>query len=103
MSTFSEQALALGNARIRYSSEGRSGNVYFESDETSFNLWWEFAGGDALAIINIPTEETWEVQTGLPLEKRDAVLAFIAAQVIQDQASGRGTYEVSDNFLTIYK
>jgi len=103
MSTLSEQAQSLGNARIRYTSEGRSGNVYFESDETSFDLWWEFAGGDALAIINIHTEKTWEAQTRLPLDKRDAVLAFIAAQVIQDQASGRGTYEVSDNFLTIYK
>jgi hypothetical protein len=103
MDDLSEQAQSLGNARIHYTSEGRSGNVYFESDETSFDVWWEFAGGDALAIINIPTEKTWEVQTRLPLGKRDAVLAFIAAQVINDQASGRGTYEVSDNFLTIYK
>jgi hypothetical protein len=86
MNTLAVQAKTIGNARIRYTSEGRSGYVYFESDDTSFDLWWEFAGGDALAIINIPTENTWEVQTKLPQEKRDAVLAFIAAQVIHDQA-----------------
>jgi hypothetical protein len=103
MLSLSQQAQLLGNARIRYTSDGRSGNVYFESDETTFDLWWEFAGDDALAIINIPTEKTWEAQTRLPLDKREAFLAFIAAQVIHDQASGRGTYEVSDNFLTIYK
>jgi len=103
MTALREQAKALGNARIRYTSEGRSGNLYFESDETTFNVWWEFGGGDALAIINIPTEQTWEAQTKLPLDKRDAVLDYIAAQVIHDQASGRGTFEISNNFLTIYK
>lgn len=103
MTALREQAKALGNARIHYTSEGRSGNLYFESDETTFNVWWEFGGGDALAIINIPSEKTWEALTKLPLDKRDAVLDYIGAQVIHDQASGRGTYEISDNFLTIYK
>jgi len=103
MNTLTEQARTLGNARVRYTSEGRSGNLYFESDETTFNLWWEFGGGEALAIINIPTEQTWEALTKLPLDKRDAVLDYIAAQVIEDQASGRGRHEISDNFLTIYK
>jgi hypothetical protein len=103
MPTLSEQAKALGNARIRYTSEGRSGSLYFESDETTFDLWWEFGGGDALAIINIPTERTWVALTKLPLDKRDAILDYIAAQVINDQASGRGRCEISDDFLTIYK
>lgn len=98
-----KQAEALGNARLRYSSEGRSGNVYFESEEGTFSMWWEFGGGDAVAIINIPAEQYWEAQTGIPVDKRDQVLAYIGAQVVQDQVSGRGRYEIDANFITIFK
>lgn len=93
----------LGNARLLYSSEGRSGTVFFESDEAKFDLWWEFGGGDGLAIIDIPSEQQWTARTKLPSEKRAAILDYIAQQVIQDQASGRGTYEISDNYLMIYQ
>lgn len=93
----------LGNARLLYSTGGRGGTVFFESDEAKFDLWWEFGGGDALALIDIPSEQQWVARTKLPLEKRAAVLDFIAQQVIHDQASGRGTYETSDNYLTIYQ
>lgn len=93
----------MGNARLNYSTEGRGGTVFFESDETNFDMWWEFGGGDALAIIDIPSEQHWVARTNLPLEKRAAILDYIGQQVIQDQASGRGTYEISDNCLTIYQ
>lgn len=96
-------AETLGNARLSYSTEGRGGTVFFESEEAKFDMWWEFAGGDALAIIEIPSEQQWDARTKLPLEKRATVLDYIAQQVIHDQASGRGTYEISDNFLTIYR
>ncbi len=93
----------LGNARLHYSTEGRGGTIFFQSDETKFDMWWEFGGGDALAIIDIPSEQHWVARTKLPLEKRAAILDFIGQQVIQDQASGRGTYAISENYLTIYQ
>lgn len=96
-------AETLGNARLLYSTQGRGGTVFFESNETKFDMWWEFGGGDALAIVDIPSEQHWVARTKLPLERRTDVLDYIAQQVIQDQASGRGTYEISDNYLTIYQ
>lgn len=96
-------AETLGNARLLYSTQGRGGTVFFESNETKFDMWWEFGGGDALAIVNIPSEQHWVAKTQLPLEKRAAILDFIGQQVIQDQASGKGTYEISENYLTIYQ
>lgn len=87
--------------RLTYDSSGRSGNIHFKNDFTQFNLWWEF-GGDALALVGIPTSDQWESQTGIPLSDRDATLRFIAEQVIDDQTRSGGTYQITEDFLTIY-
>ena len=89
--------------RLQYSSQGRSGLIRFENNLTSFELWWEFGGGNALALIDIPSEKNWEATTKIPLAQREETLRFIAEQVIQDQASGRGTYAWDDHTLTIYQ
>lgn len=103
-SSLDELAESLGNAHLSYSSEGRSGTVYYRSDVANFSMWWEFGSGDAIAIINIPEPKYWEAQTGILLDQRDAVLDFIGQQVLKDQvSSGRGRYEIEGSFLTIYR
>lgn len=89
--------------RLHYASMGRGGYVRFENNLTSFDMWWEFGGGNALALIDIPSEKEWEAKTKIPLAQRGETLRFIAEQVIQDQASGRGTYTWDDHTLTIYQ
>jgi hypothetical protein len=88
--------------RIRYTSGGRSGTVHYISKETTFDLWYEFAGGKALAIINIPTPQQWEAATKTPLSRRDAILKVIGAQVVKDQTMDEGSFEIGDEVLTIY-
>lgn len=101
--SLNDLAQSLSNAHLRYSSEGRGGTVYYQSDVASFSMWWEFGGGKAIAIINIPESKYWETQTGIPLDQRGKVLDFIGQQVLKDQvSSGRGKYEVEGSFLTIY-
>jgi hypothetical protein len=97
-----DQYAALTHAQLRYESSGRAGTLYFKNQETSFSMWWEFGGGDALAIINIPSAQNWETETQLALDKRAVVLQFIGEQVVRDQASGNGYYEIAEDFLTIY-
>ncbi|GAB4025865.1 hypothetical protein [Spirosoma gilvum] len=91
------------DARVRYSSGGRSGTVHYISPQASFNMWYEFAGGNALAIIDIPTTKTWEERTQLPLTYREPVLQFIGEQVLRDQVPSGGYFECSDDTLTIYQ
>lgn len=88
-------------ANLNYTTEGRSGNITYQSPDSTFSMWWEYAGGDALVIINIPTEQEWTSRTQLPLEWRDHILAFIAERVIRDRAGGR-RYTIEGNFITIY-
>ncbi|MEZ5355885.1 MAG: hypothetical protein R2762_24905 [Bryobacteraceae bacterium] len=96
-------APALGNPKLTYAAKGRDGEVVFSNDRTQFRMYYEFGGGDALALIHIPTEAQWVGRTGLPLSLRDEVLRFIAGQVIADQTtSGNNNYKIEDSCITIY-
>lgn len=88
--------------RLRYSDQGRGGTIWYEAADKQFDMWWEFAGGDALVILDIPTAEQWEARTKIPLSSRDQVLHFIGEQVVEDKISGTGSYIIGTNIITFY-
>jgi hypothetical protein len=88
--------------QVRYTTSGRGGTVYYTSTETNLEMWWEFAGGNALAIIDVPTPERWEAVTRTALSRRDPILRFIGEQVVKDQTMGNGTFKIEDNAIVIY-
>lgn len=92
-----------GNPALEYDNKGRGGTVFFVNDQTKFDMWWEFGGGDAVAIVSIPAEEKWEAYTHLPLSERKAILTFIGEQIVADQLSGKGSFVIGENFITFYK
>lgn len=88
-------------ARVGTTQDGRSGTVWFACEGAKFDVWWEFAGGNALAIVELPTPEQWTARTGLPSETREAVTAFMGQQLVEQQAPG-GSFQVGDDVLTLY-
>lgn len=93
----------FAEARIGYQSEGRGGYVVFAHRATRFSMYYEFAGGDALAVIDVPSAAHWTRQTGLPLDTREPLLHFIGATVAYDQtADHAGRYKLGSSTLTIY-
>lgn len=98
-----EQRSQLNGApEIRYTNKGRGGTIHFVNGQVSFDLWWEFAGGDAVVIVDIPTKKDWEKRTGLKMDERSATICFIGDQIIKDQLSGNGNYIVGENTITFY-
>ena len=89
-----------GTPCLRFDDKGRGGTVSFDSVATTFDMWWEFAGGDALVIVGIPTVEAWERDTRLPLDKRDEVLQFIGEEMARKTYGG--TFHIGESTLTIY-
>jgi hypothetical protein len=89
------------NASVTYTQSGRGGTVTFTNDETTFDMWWEFAGGGAAAIVAIPTEEEWERKAKLPLARRRDIVNHIAVQILRDQFS-RGHFLIGDSVITFY-
>jgi hypothetical protein len=71
---------------VTYQNEGRYGYVIFLRNDISARFYYEFGGGDAVAIITVPTAEHWEKETKIPLADRAAILEFIAVRVLRDQA-----------------
>lgn len=93
----------LKGACIRYLDEGRSGKVVFTCGLRSFEMYFEFCGGETLASIDIPTESEWVRATGFPLADRPAILEFIGRGVVRDQTTGgRGRFEIHERWISIH-
>ena len=91
------------STKVLYSSDGRSGQVHYQSPEASFAMYYEFGGGNCVACISIPGPKNWEDETGLPLTRREEVLHFIGGQVVKDQtSSGTGYFKIEGDWLNIY-
>ncbi len=88
--------------RIYVSNEGRGGSIAYRGPDGGFTMDFELGGGDALALVFVPAAAYWEAQTGIPPDRRDAVLANIGQLLLEQQAGGRGSYEVQDNCLVIF-
>lgn len=98
-----ERTRIEGSPTLRYVDMGRGGYVHFESRVTHFELWWEFGGGNAVVILEIPSRENWETRTQLPLEQRDSTLAFIGEQIIVDKMSYQNaSFIIGETVLTFY-
>lgn len=93
----------LEGARVAYVNEGRSGRVVFSQGLKTFDMYFEFGGGDTLAIIDVPSETEWGAKTGIPVAMRAAILEFVGQSVVRDQTSGgRGRFEVGEASISVY-
>lgn len=98
----SQIPLLLKGARVRYINEGRSGRVVFSMGFKSFEMYYEFGGGDTVAIIDIPSPDEWLAKTRFADELRQPILEFIGETVTRDQVSlSRGCYEIHDDCIRI--
>ncbi len=92
----------LAGARVSYVNQGRAGKVVFTSGFKSFEMYFEFGGGDTVATIDIPSAAEWSARTGFPLAMRPAILDFIGKTVVREQTTyGKGRFEVHDQYLSI--
>lgn len=65
--------------------EGRSGTVVYAEDGGRLSFYWEYGGGDAVAIAQCGDAASWK-QHPWALERRAAILRFVAAEVIRQRA-----------------
>lgn len=68
--------------------EGRSGAVTYREDGRSISGWWEFGGGDAIAIVSMGSAAQWEAAHPWASLRRGEILRIVADEVIRQKASG---------------
>lgn len=66
---------------ITVDAEGRSGEIRVALDRGSHAFWWEFGGGDCLAVIAVPGAQEWTQVPALAGYPRDAFLEALAREV----------------------
>lgn len=89
-------------ASVRYSMKGRFGFITFNYNDKELSFYFEYIGGNNLAVIWIPLPENWEKETGLPLNEREKILHQLGRQVVSDQISGgKGYFTMENGFMYI--
>lgn len=75
-------------ATVVITEEGRSGSVIYRQGEIQITGWWEFAGSDAIAIVNMGRAAEWPSEHPWSNEQRGRVLRFVADEIIRQKCAG---------------
>lgn len=91
----------LHGPKVSFSATGLSGYAIYMSKTSRFKMAWEMGTGDIIAILEAPSMERWEAETNIPLAKRESVLHFIGRNIVLQETSGSGSYEIRGNAIYI--
>lgn len=86
---------------LHYADEGRSGRVIYSDHLGDIAFYYEFGGGDCVAIISVPGEAEWTKTTKRPLTERETILRFVAENATRDQTA-HGRWQLLENWIEIY-
>ncbi|WP_243347958.1 hypothetical protein [Parabacteroides sp. FAFU027] len=86
--------------KLEYINQGRGGYVIYKDSVSEIKLFFEFGGGECIAIIHIPLANEWTAKTQRALSERLSILEFIAEQCIKDQAPNC-IYKLYDDCIEI--
>ena len=91
-----------GAKEVQIVENGPAGTVYYFEDGQTLKVYWEFGGGDAMAILYPPKEESWDTQVPWATGRRREVLEFVAKEVIRQKAPGCDV-RWSENYIELVK
>ncbi len=65
---------------------GREGTVTYTEGGQSIAGYWEFGGGDVVAIVGMGTVADWQARHPWAVERRARILRFIGAELVRQRA-----------------
>jgi hypothetical protein len=84
----------MGHARVIITEQGRSGDVIYR----------EFAGGDAIAMVNMGSASEWRHGHPWAVDRRAAILRSVAEEVVRQKAAGcRAEIDEEGGWITIMR
>ena len=92
------------NARVIITEQGRSGDVIYREGEQVIQGWWEFAGGDAIALVSMGSASEWRHGHPWAVDRRAAILRSVAEEVVRQKATGcRAEIDEEGGWITIMR
>lgn len=71
---------------VSITENGRSGSVRYSEGFRAIAGYWEFGGGDVIAIVGMGSLEEWQRSHAWAVAQRADVLRFVASEVIRQRA-----------------
>ncbi len=90
-----------GNPSITIGEDRDGGFLSFYSLEGEFETWIEYGVGTSI-LIGVPNIERWEEKTGIPFERRERVLTYVAEYVIDEKMDGKGSFVVGVAVVSVF-
>lgn len=87
---------------VQISQDGRGGQILLTLASGSHSFWWEFGGGDSVAIIDVPDPAEWPNIPALAPQPRDTLLQWLAEEVARGQCPN-ARIVVGDRWITFYQ
>lgn len=81
--------------------KGRNGQVVVTQGADRFSFYWEFGGGDCLAMIEVPDAQSWRALEPHCHYARHEFLRGLAAEVARRECPG-ARIEIGDNTVYFY-
>ncbi len=89
------------SSKVTVTSTGRSGTVEYREGRESCRLYWEFGGGDVLAMLSIPSTQDWDRLYPWAQGRRQDILQTVARET-QRQRAPHARIEWDEARLCIY-
>jgi len=80
---------------------GQSGYVFYNEGSRELPLYWEYGGGDTIAIVRVEEPEKLGVRFPWAVGRERVILERIARELVRQQAPGSRT-ELDERNLAIY-
>lgn len=82
-------------------TEGRDGYVVYQDEKGLMKLYFEFGGGDCVAIVHFPTAEEWAKIDQRTSAERRPVMEWIAGELLRTEMKG-GSYLLKEDCIEFY-
>lgn len=84
-----------------YEGNYRAGTITYVEGDLRIAFWHEMGGGACKFFIDVPTAAQWQARTGSTLDRRDEIVAYVAATVQRERA-GSWRYVIDDDTISFY-
>ena len=91
----------MSDPQIITYTEGREGYVVYKDSIGLLKFYFEFGGGDCVAVVQVPAAENWESVTSRSLHTRSSLLEYLANELARTEMKN-GSWVMREHCIEFY-
>lgn len=86
--------------RVEIQESGRDGYIIYHEQSHSISFYWEFGGGDVVAIVHIGQASAWNTRHPWAADRQPEIVERVIGEVIRQRApSCRADIDEAGGFI----